>query len=128
MLSYLNSHIGRFLMIGTVGCLIDFTIYRLLISIGILVAASKAIGFIVAGFFAYYANKKYTFSADGSLKRFIGAMSVYIISLILNVSINSSILNLIGDNELSLLVAFTAAVAVSAATNFIGLKYFVFND
>lgn len=114
-----------FLFVGGSSVLIDYTSYILLIIAGLDRDISKGLGFLSGAIFAYYANKKITFNYSGPKKIYQFSL-IYIISLILNISINSASLELLPQTEPATNVAFTLATIVSASFNFLGMKYFAF--
>lgn len=119
----------RFLLIGLSAVVIDFGIYRLSLWAGLPVGVSKANGFLFGTLYAYFANRYWTFAMGqaragwAELARFA---TVYGVSLIVNVAVNGGVLALLGRSEIHLWVAFAVATAISAAMNFLGLKFFVF--
>ena len=119
--------ISIFLFVGCLTVGLDFAIYRGL-SFSFLISASlaKTIGFIGGCVFAYFANRYWTFNQkitrSGSFWRF---SLVYAVSLIVNVSINQSILSA-SENPEVIYIAFLIASGVSAILNFVGMKSFVF--
>jgi putative flippase GtrA len=89
-----------FLVVGILTVLIDFLTYRGLIWVQLFgVDIAKGIGFLVGTLFAYFANRFWTFShkdhADGSIWRFI---VIYSISLVVNVYVNSLLINWLPSN------------------------------
>ena len=89
-----------FLVVGILGVLIDFLTYRGLVWAQLFsVDIAKGISFLIATFFAYFANRFWTFShkdhADGSIWRYI---VVYSISLAINVYINSLLISWLPNN------------------------------
>lgn len=105
---------------------IDFVCYFGCLALGIKTAWAKAIGFIAGMIFAWFANRIYTFSSHGGRRRFFGFTLLYILTLGLNVSVNQYCLTLVGTSSIAILFAFIMATGISAATNFLGMKFFVF--
>lgn len=116
-----------FLIVGTLTVGIDFLCYTLLLGVGVQYALAKAVGFIVGTVFAYFANRSWTFGhrqhAPGSVFRF--AM-LYMLTLGGNVLINHFVLLIAGERDWAVRLAFLAATGVSAALNFLGMRFFVF--
>lgn len=117
-----------FLVVGVTTVLVDFLTYRTLLTTGLGFDLCKSISFLVGTIFAYFANRKWTFGhkahANGSAFRFI---ILYGLTLGLNVLVNTTFLNILYDFSMKITIAFIVATGVSAMTNFIGMKYFVFN-
>lgn len=121
--------LGRFLAVGTTTVLIDYLCYHLTHSFGIDLSLSKAVGFVSGTVFAYFANRYWTFSAKNivlwsSIWRF---MLVYSVNLGVNVFLNNLFIHVLTGNKNAFIIAFTIATGTSAISNFIGMKYFVFN-
>lgn len=117
-----------FLVVGLLTVLIDYVTYRMLSSVGGFdVTLTKGGGFLVGTVFSYFANRVWTFGhrdhASGSAWRF-GVL--YGATLGANVLINSLLLQVLSGRRLAWEVAFLGATGVSAALNFIGMKFFVF--
>lgn len=119
----------RFLLVGFTTVAIDFASYRLLATAGLDTALAKGIGFIAGTVFAYLANRLWTFGASGShpapgsIWRFA---LLYATTLVLNVGVNAVLLHAVGRLPYGLQAAFVVATGMSAAANFVGMKYFVF--
>ena len=120
----------RFLVIGVLTVVVDFTTYRLLLASGVPVPWAKAIGFVMGTVFAYFANRRWTFEGaqprGGSVFRFA---LLYACTLAINVAVNAWILRLaLGFEMPSVAVpaAFVVATGLSAVLNFVGMKFFVF--
>jgi putative flippase GtrA len=117
-----------FLVVGCLAVLVDFCAYRSLIWLGITgVDTAKALGFLSGTVLSYTANRHWTFAhqphAPGSLWRFA---ALYAATLGLNVLINASALTILAGSRVAVQTAFLLATGISAATNFLGMKVFVF--
>lgn len=116
----------RFLLVGSTTVGIDFVCYFGCLELGLKTVCAKAIGFIIGMIFAWFANCIYTFSSQGGRRRFFSFTLLYILTLVLNVSVNQYCLLLLGASSITVLFAFTVATGISAAANFIGMKFFIF--
>ena len=133
----LKRELAIFLLIGLLTVAIDFGIYRGLIyskELGLNgFNLAKGIGFIGGTIFAYFANRFWTFNqqttSKGSVTRFV---LVYLLGLAANIAVNYLSIHWLTPLELMpeniLLLAFLLATGISAALNFIGMKFFVFTD
>ena len=126
----LKRELKIFIIVGLLTVAIDFLIYRGSLRLGIdSISLAKTTGFIGVTIFSYFANRFWTFAnpktQSGSLLRFI---LVYLIGLLANVLVNKLALDAGEDAHLplALYLAFILATVISAALNFIGMKYFVF--
>lgn len=119
--------IGRFLIIGGLTVLLDLAAYGILLAIGMAIGPSKAAGFIAGTAFAYFANRAVTFQhTGGGATTALRFAAVYAVNLGINVAVNSLILAAAGRTDATLAFAFLAATGISAALNFVGMKYWVF--
>jgi putative flippase GtrA len=128
MMLTMGIELRRFLIVGSTTVAIDFLCYSILLAIGIAVPIAKAGGFFAGMVFAWFANRLYTFSSEGGGKRLTAFIVLYIGTLGLNVVINQLCLVAFGSSSLSFIGAFLIATGISAATNFIGMKYLVFRS
>lgn len=119
---------GRFLVAGVLTVIVDLITYLLLMEFGVQLDIAKGISFATGTIFAYFANSSWTFTASRNLVQFAKFLALYISSLGINVVVNRLVVDGVGDENMrvAMVVAFLTATAVSAASNFIGMKYFVF--
>ena len=124
-----NKELLKYIFVGLSTVLIDFLIYKFLIKF-IVIYLAKAISFLSGTFFSYQLNRTWTFkSGKKTLSQFIKYLIIHITSLILNVFINSLLLNTFSKNYfLSYEVSFLIATLTSAIYNFLFIKIFIFNN
>jgi putative flippase GtrA len=123
----LHNQVGRFLVVGITTVLIDFVIYILLLFFDFETDLSKAASFSGGAIFAYFANRGYTFKSQRKgLLSFALFSTLYILTLGVNVSMNELILSVFGKTQLFIIFAFIVATGLSAAINYIGMKYIIF--
>tara|TARA_B100001248_G_C27394780_1_gene464762 strand:+ start:1363 stop:1755 length:393 start_codon:yes stop_codon:yes gene_type:complete len=124
-----NTQFKRFLASGFSTVIVDICIYSILINFGLVFSISKAISFISGTVYSYIINKKWTFRAKGGIKTFIKYIIVYLISLNINLSVNSLIINYFFSNNYQIIFfAFLVSTIFSATFNFFFLKEFVFKQ
>ena len=124
----IKRELAMFLVVGVMTVLIDFFSYRTLIGLDIFqINIAKAIGFLIGTIFAYFANRFWTFGyrthLPGSALRF---SVLYIGTLVVNVLVNSLVLNYFDNVSELIQFAFLVATVASASFNFLGMKFFVF--
>ena len=124
-----NKELLKYIFVGLSTVLIDFLIYKFLIKF-IVIYLSKTISFLSGTFFSYQLNRTWTFkSGKTKLSQFIKYLIIHITSLVLNVFINSLLLNTFSKNYfLSYEVSFLIATLTSAIYNFLFIKKFIFNN
>ncbi|WP_071466499.1 GtrA family protein [Polynucleobacter asymbioticus] len=119
-----------FLIVGILTVAVDFATYSSLLWFECVGAdLAKAIGFVTGTVFAYFANRFWTFGGrahtSGSAARFI---LLYAFTLGANVWVNSILLKQFSLHSYAITLAFVFATAISAALNFLGMKFFVFKS
>ena len=119
----------KYIFVGLSTVLIDFLIYKFLINFTV-IYLSKTISFLSGTFFSYQLNRTWTFkSGKTKLLQFIKYLIIHITSLIINVFLNSLLLNTFPKNYyLSYEVSFLIATLTSAIYNFLFIKKFIFNN
>ena len=124
-----NKELLKYIFVGLSTVLIDFLIYKFLIKF-IVIYLAKTISFLSGTFFSYQLNRTWTFkSGKKTLSQFIKYLIIHITSLVLNVFINSILLNTFSKNYfLSYEVSFLIATLTSATYNFLFIKIFIFNN
>ena len=124
-----NKELLKYIFVGLSTVLIDFLIYKFLIKF-IVIYLSKTISFLSGTFFSYQLNRTWTFkSGKTKLSQFIKYLIIHITSLIINVVLNSLLLNTFSKNYfLSYEVSFLIATLTSAIYNFLFIKNFIFNN
>jgi putative flippase GtrA len=124
----LKQQIPRFLLIGITSSLIDLAIYSFAsYQLDFSPELAKAFGFLGGASFGFALNRKWTFGSKDLVFRRAGFfLLLYLLSLALNISINSLVLYFGQGYSLTFMIAFVCATGASAATNFIGLRYWVF--
>ena len=124
-----NKELIKYIFVGLSTVLIDFLIYKLLIKF-IVIYLAKTISFLSGTLFSYQLNRTWTFkSGKKTLSQFIKYLIIHITSLLLNVFINSLLLNKFSKNYfLSYEVSFFIATLTSAIYNYLFIKKFIFNN
>ena len=117
-----------FIIVGSLTFAIDYFVYTCMMTfMHFSVELAKVIGIMAGTTSAYVVNRLWTFNhthySIGSIWRFLG---LYLVTLSINVGINSGALRLLGDKSIAVFIAFTLAAGITASLNFIGMRYFVF--
>lgn len=125
----LNIQLKKFIFIGIITVTIDYLIYTGLFFLIHNTFICKSIGFISGTIFSFVANRNFTFKVRNQiymqLSKFI---LMYIISLIINIFTNSTLLEILIYNNLKVQISFIVATFITATLNFLGMKYFVFKN
>ena len=116
----------RFLIVGSTTVLVDFGFYTLCLALGMAIDPAKGLGFIAGTFFAYLANRFWTFEASAVRGRLLRFLVLYLTTLVINVGVNAAVVAVAGTSPIGLGFAFVVATGVSASLNFIGMKFIGF--
>lgn len=123
----LRNEIKHFLIFGLIAISLDYAMYNFLILIKLNTDISKSFGFSIGAVFSFLANRNITFNTKNN---FWGRLSkftfLYLTTLILNVFVNSTSLEIFARYNFKLQVSFLFATMISSITNFLGMKYIVF--
>ena len=123
----LRKEVFIFTFIGITAVLIDISTYIVLVSLTKLITLSKLISFILGACFSYYGNKNFTFKVKAKKITPLFFSGTYLISLLINISINNYSLSLFSyKNYFSILFALFISTIFSAMFNFVMMKFFVF--
>jgi putative flippase GtrA len=137
-----NKQLTKFAFIGGLAVLTDLAMYWVFLHSlpenilpGTLgnEALSKTLSFLCGLMVTYQLNKRWTWRRrDRSNRRLVKFMLTYGVSLVLNVAINSGLLQLLHKQDLfaglpyKYLIAFVGATGFCAAFNFLGQKFWIF--
>ena len=116
----------RFLVVGSTTVLVDFGFYTLCLALSMAIDPAKALGFVAGTFFAYLANRYWTFEASAVRGRLLRFLLLYLTTLAINVGVNAAVVAFVGTSSMALGFAFVVATGVSASLNFVGMKFIVF--
>lgn len=120
----LPKRINRFLIIGLANIAVDLSAYSFLLYVSTAVPLAKGIAFIAGTVFAFVANRTWTFNAGGTgMMLLIPFALLYGLSAILNVTLNSAVLSMLGGTRLATGQAYVVATGASALLNFIGMQF-----
>tara|TARA_Y100000994_G_C15500661_1_gene363338 strand:+ start:109 stop:510 length:402 start_codon:yes stop_codon:yes gene_type:complete len=123
----LRKEVFIFTFIGITAVLIDISTYIFFVSLTKFITFSKFISFIIGASFSYYGNKKFTFKAKTKRITPLFFSGTYLISLLINISINNYSLSLFNyKNYFTILFSLFLSTIFSAIFNFVMMKFFVF--
>ena len=124
------SQLKKFLIVGFLTALLDFSIYQIILSFDLTsISYAKGISFVCGTIFSYAFNKTWTFlHISNYFRTSIKFIILYMTTFFLNVNINSIFLNILGGYEYAIYISFIVATACSALCNFLGMKLIVFRN
>ena len=119
----------RFVIVGAITVAIDYLTYYILVTNFGNSYYFKGISFATGATFSYICNSLFSFEQKRLSRRQLAKfMATYIISLSVNVHVNSVILNMSWHNlqDISLYVSFVVATLTSTMLNFTLMNFYVF--
>lgn len=116
----------RFLVVGSTSVAVDFAVYRLILSGGLLPRdIAKAASYLAGVVVGFFGNKWWTFeSARRSAAEPVSYLALYAATLVVNVACNRAALALLGESGGTW--AFLFATGVTTVLNFLGMKLVTF--
>lgn len=120
----------KFLAVGMIAVSLDWGIYLALTNFFDLgVALSKSLSYIIGTIFAYVANGRFVFHTNLAPTNFLKHLSLYAFSLLMNTLVfvfwES---DLSSDSPKSLGTALLTATFASTVINFVGMRFWVFQN
>jgi putative flippase GtrA len=126
----LPAQLTRFILTGGFSAIVDFGILVILMALGLGHTSAKAISFIAGTTTAYLINRRWTFRAAPSTRRFVAVVVLYAVTFALQVGIFSVLFTFLTAQGLSRLpvqiIAFVIAQGVATTVNFIVQRSVIF--
>lgn len=118
----------KFLFGGGISVSLDWSLFIFLSTqLNFNFIVSKALGFVAGTLFAFIFNGLITFRTQLSGFRFQRHLVIYSISLLLNITVFNLAMRLLPSSfGLNKPTALLAATGISISTNFIGMRFWVF--
>ena len=118
----LRSQLTRFVLTGALSAVVDFGLLNLLMLAGLGHTPAKALSFVAGTTTAYLINRRWTFRAEPSTRRFLAVVGLYAMTFALQVGLWSVLYDWLpgfGLTELGVrLVGFVIAQGVATTVNF----------
>lgn len=126
----LTTQLLRFVATGGVSAVVDFGLLVLLMAVGLEHTPAKALSFIAGTTTAYLINRRWTFQAAPSKRRFAAVVVLYGLTFALQVGLFAVlypwVLGLAGSILAAQAVAFVIAQGVATTVNFIVQRGVIF--
>ncbi|MEC3914013.1 GtrA family protein [Nocardia sp. CDC160] len=123
----LKTQIIRFAVTGGLSAIVDFGLYTLLFKlVGFPLPVAKSISFIAGTTTAYLINRRWTFKAEPSRKRFLAVIALYALTFALQVGINQLCYYALPEAWWRIFFAFCVAQGTATVINFIVQRAVIF--
>lgn len=121
----------RFIISGGVSAIVDLGLtFILQVLLGVGPVLARSVGFIFGTTTAYLINRRWTFQAEPSMRRFLQVAGLYSITYFVNVGLHAVFYRLFTDwdwhNSVAVVVAFLIAQGTATVINFIVQRVFIF--
>ena len=126
----LRDQLVRFVITGGLSAVVDFGLLVILMALGLGHTSAKAVSFVAGTTTAYLINRRWTFRAAPSTRRFLAVVLLYALTFALQVGLFSVLFTLLTNQGLSRLsvqvIAFVIAQGVATTVNFIVQRSVIF--
>jgi len=126
----LTTQLVRFVLTGGLSAVVDFGLLVALMALGLGHTAAKSLSFVAGTTTAYLINRRWTFRAEPSRRRFLAVVVLYAVTFALQVGIFSVLFDALTRAGLSRLavqvLAFVVAQGVATTVNFVVQRTVIF--
>ena len=126
----LRAQLTRFVLTGGMSALVDFGLLLLGMRLGLGHTPAKALSFVAGTTTAYLINRRWTFRAEPSTRRFVAVVALYAVTFALQVGLFSVAFTWLTGQGLTRLVvqavAFVIAQGVATTVNFVVQRSLIF--
>ena len=127
----LQTQAGRFIISGANSAVVDLGLtWALQVLLGAGPVLARSVGFIFGTITAYLINRRWTFQAQPSMRRFLMVAGLYTLTYFVNVGLHALLYGLFTgwewNNSLAIVVAFVIAQGTATVINFIVQRAFIF--
>ena len=126
----LRTQLVRFVLTGGLSAVVDFGLLVLLMHLGLGHTPAKALSFVAGTTTAYLINRRWTFRAEPSRRRFLAVVVLYAVTFALQVGLFSVLFTWLNAHGFSLpvvqVVGFVVAQGVATTVNFVVQRAVIF--
>ena len=120
----------RFVGTGLMTATVDFGLLLILMAVGVSYTPAKVVSFIVGSVTAYALNRRFTFKAKPSTRRFLLTMLAYVVSFVVQVGIFTRLFPLLTADHLPQFVvqavSFVCGQGAATVANFSIQRWLIF--
>ncbi len=122
----LATQLFRFAVSGGFSAMVDFGLLLVFLHVGLPFVVAKTFSFIAGTTTAYLINRRWTFQAAPSRKRFLAVAALYGAMFVVQVGISTGLHSVLPPGTIWVLVAFVVAQGVATIVNFVVQRQVVF--
>ena len=126
----LRTQLVRFVLTGGLSAVVDFGLLVLLMAAGLGHTSAKSLSFVAGTTTAYLINRRWTFRAEPSRRRFAAVVVLYALTFALQVGLFSLLFDRLGEAGLGRLpvqvLSFVVAQGVATTVNFVVQRAVIF--
>lgn len=126
----LARQLTRFVISGGISAVVDFGLLNLLMAVGLGPSLAKALSFIAGTTTAYLINRRWTFEADPSKRRFAAVVALYGLTFAVQVGLWTLcypwLLTATGSDAWARIGGFVIAQGVATTVNFVVQRSLIF--
>ncbi len=126
----LHTQLVRFVITGGLSAVVDFGLLNVFMALGLDPNTSKALSFVAGTTTAYLINRRWTFNADASKRRFAAVVVLYGATFAVQLGLWALcypwLHALTGNDPLARVIAFVIAQGVATTVNFIVQRTLIF--
>lgn len=127
--SGLLRQLTSFVLVGGVSAVVDFGLLLVGMALGLGHTPAKAISWVAGTLTAYVLNRRFTFRAAGSTKRFTAVMVLYVVTFVVQVGLFALLFPWLAGfahEFVAQTVGFVIAQGVATITNFVVQRTLIF--
>ncbi len=126
----LGTQLFRFVVTGGLSAIVDFGLLNLFMGVGLDYTLAKALSFVAGTTTAYLINRRWTFQAEPSKRRFAAVVVLYGLTFAVQVGLWTVcypwLLASTGSEIVARVVGFVIAQGVATAVNFVVQRTLIF--
>jgi putative flippase GtrA len=126
----LRDQLLRFVLTGGLSAIVDFGLLVILMALGLSHTPAKSLSFVAGTTTAYLINRRWTFRASPSTRRFLAVVALYGLTFALQVGLFSVLFEWLTGQGLRQVavqvIAFVIAQGVATAVNFLVQRSVIF--
>lgn len=126
----LRTQLLRFVVTGGLSAIVDYGLLLGLMALGLTHTPAKMLSFVAGTTTAYLINRRWTFQAEPSKRRFAGVLGLYAITFVVQVGLFEIlypwVLGWSGSVLLAQTVGFVIAQGVATTVNFVVQRTVIF--